>query len=101
MTLRYHMPLDAVPIASFVTTAQDQITLAHHPDELDDDPGFLVLGIEETGNRGKASTWLTPDDAIALALALQTWANTADKMHCWRRHMEAQRKRPRAPKEAE
>lgn len=100
MTLRYHMPLDAVPIASFVTTVQDQITLAHRPDECDDDPGFLVIGIEETDNRDKASTWLTPDDAIALAMALQTWANTADKMHCWRRFMEAQRKRPRAPKEA-
>lgn len=100
MTLRDHDPLDAVQLASFVTAVQDQITIAHCPDESDDDPGFLILGIEETGNRGKASTWLTPDDAIALAMALQTWANTADKMHCWRRFMEAQRKRPRAPKEA-
>lgn len=96
MTLPDHGRLDAVPIASFVTTVQDRVTLSHHPDESDGDPGYLVIAIEETDDHAKASTWLTPDAAIALAMALNVWANTADKMHCWRRFMEAQRKRPKA-----
>lgn len=100
MTLPVHERLEAVPIASFVSTTQDIVTLAHHPDEADDDPGFLVLGLEEADDNDKVETWLTPDAAIALAMALQVWANTTDKMHCWRRHMEAQRRRPRKPKEA-
>lgn len=98
MTLPDHGRIESVQLASFVSTTQDTITLSHHPDESDEDPGFLVLDIEECDNHAKASTWLTPDDAIAVALALTTWANTADKMHCWRRHMEAQRRRDRKTK---
>lgn len=96
MTLPDHQRLEAVQIASFVSTVQDTIRLSHHPDESDEDPGFLVIEIDEADDDdAKAGTWLTPDGAIALAMALQVWANTADKMHCWRRYMEAQRRRPR------